>query len=169
MREIGEESATRPRNELGWIQAEAPPRQVLINKHMVRQPIQFDSYTGTKEIELDVFPLKCQKTLAALERINCIKSRDVRRGSRVANPPPSGYGCVAAIVSVASLRASFEFESGLHSSGIMHHLATLENVFGNEAAHVLVDKLTRILGMKFSDCILFRGWNRVRYFFSVDL
>lgn len=118
------------RNELGWIQAEAPPRQVLINKHTVRQPIQFDSYAGTKEIELDVFPLKCQKTLAALERINCIKSRDVRRGSRVANPPPSGYGCVAAIVSVASLRASFEFESGLHSSGIMHHLATLEMFLG---------------------------------------
>lgn len=77
-----------------------------------------------------MFPLKCQKTLAALERINCIKSRDVRRGSRVANPPPSGYGCVAAIVSVASLRASFEFESGLHSSGIMHHLATLEMFLG---------------------------------------
>ena len=137
------------------------PRLVLINKHTARQPIQFDSYAGTKEIESDVFPLKCQKTLAALERINCIKSRDVRPWIACCESSSSSFwprmrggdsiGC-----EFASLRASFEFESGLHSGGIMHRLATLENVFGNEAAHMcpLINSL-EFWGMKFSDCILF--------------
>lgn len=144
-----------------------PPRRVLINKHTVTA---------------DTVRLVCGDKGNRVGRVSFEMSENAR-GSRayklykIKGCPPwiaccesssfwlrmRGGDCIG--YEFASLRASFECESGLHSSGIMHHLATLENVFGK---HVLVDKpAARILGMKFSDCILFHGWNR--YFFSVDL